>query len=91
MVYTPDIFTNNSTMSPGPYVTTRKPSARKPLRLFTEVLDIKKKTSFRQVCAAKPNHKSIRAGNMLWSSIPTRKGQTKTNKRTKKYIYNRII
>ena len=42
---TPQIFTDNSSMSPGPSVTVRNPIARKVLRLFTEILDIKKKTS----------------------------------------------
>ena len=45
MVSTPEKFTNNSTMSPRPSVTVRNPSARKSLRIFTEVLDVKNKTS----------------------------------------------
>ena len=40
-------------MSPGPYVTVKNTSAGKSLRLFTEVLDIKEKTSIRQVGADK--------------------------------------
>ena len=41
MVSTPDIFTNDSPMSPGPPMIVKKCSAIKPLRLFTEVLVFK--------------------------------------------------
>ena len=41
MVFTTDIFTYNSTMSPGPSVTVNNRIARKSIRLFTEVLDVK--------------------------------------------------
>ena len=53
MVSTPDIFVDNSPMSPGPPMIVKKCSARKSLRLFTEVLDVKKKTSVRWICASK--------------------------------------
>ena len=45
MVSTPDRFTNNSPISPGPPMIVKKFSARKSLRLFTEVLDILKNMS----------------------------------------------
>ena len=44
LVSTTDIFTDNNPMSPEPSITVRNPSARKPIRLFTEVLYVKKKT-----------------------------------------------
>ena len=42
MVSTPERFTDNIPMSPGPSVTVKNPSARTPLRLFTELLYVKK-------------------------------------------------
>ena len=42
MVPTPEVFSENSPMSPGPLSTVKKPSARKSLRRFTELLYIKK-------------------------------------------------
>ena len=53
------------------------PSARKSLCLFTEVLYVKNKTDVRQLGAAKSESKAIRAGIILWSSIPKRKGHKK--------------
>ena len=53
MIFTHEICTDNSTMSPGTSVIVKKCSARKSIRLFTEVLDVKKKTSISQVGAAK--------------------------------------
>ena len=91
LVSTPERFTYNSTISPGTYVTVRNPSAIKPLRLFTEVLYVKKKTVFRQVGAAKSKRKAIISGTVLWSSIPKRKVHTKPNKRVNKYLYNWIL
>ena len=69
MVSTPDVFTDDIPMSPGTHMILRKPSTRKSLFLFTEVLDIKNKTTVRRVGADKSKHKAIRAGSMLWSSI----------------------
>ena len=49
MVSTPEIFTDNSQISPGTSVTVRYTIARKALRLFTGVLDVKNKTAVRRV------------------------------------------
>ena len=66
MVFTPDILTDNSTMSPGPSVTFKNTSARKSLHLFTEVLVFKKKTAVLRVDAAESKRKTIRAYRVLW-------------------------
>ena len=66
MVSTPDKFIDNSPMSPGPPMIVKNYSARKSLRLFTEFLDVKKKTAICQVGAAKLKRKAIGAGSMLW-------------------------
>ena len=53
MVPTPEIFTENSPMSLVPSVTVKNPSARNLLCLFTEVFDVKQKTSVQRLGAAK--------------------------------------
>ena len=53
MVFTPERFTDNSPMSPGPSMTVINPSAIKSLRIFTAVLDIKSKTAILRVGASK--------------------------------------
>ena len=66
MVSTPEIFSDNSPISPGTSVPVINPNARKSLHLFTEVLDIKKKTTVRLVGASKSKRKKIRSGSILW-------------------------
>ena len=45
MVSNPEGFTNDSPISPMISKTVKKPSARKSLCLFTNILDAKKKTA----------------------------------------------
>ena len=45
MVSTPEGFTDNSKMTPNPYVSKKNPSAIKSLRQFSETLDVKHKTA----------------------------------------------
>ena len=45
IVSTPERFTENIPMQPGLSVTVKNNSERKSLRIFTEVLDVKKKTA----------------------------------------------
>ena len=66
MLSTPEIFTDNITMSPGPTTIFKNFSAIKLLLLFTEVLYVKKKTAVHRVGAYKSNSKEIRSGIMLW-------------------------
>ena len=91
MVSTPEIFFENSSMSPSPSVNVKNPSARKSLHLFTEVLDIKNKTAFRRLCYDKTKRKEIRAVSMLWSIIPKMKGHTIINEWINKYLYTCIL
>ena len=49
IVSTPYGFTDNSKISPGPYVTVKYNSARKLLRQFTEFLDVKQETDVRRL------------------------------------------
>ena len=66
MVSTPEGCTNNSTITLNPAMFTKSPIARKPLRQFSETLDVKHKTDVCKLGAAKVKHKSIKIGNVLW-------------------------
>ena len=64
---TPDIFTYNS---PNVHMTSspvNKPSARKSLCLFTNILTVQPKTAKRRFLAAKPRRKSMKVCNSLWT------------------------
>ena len=61
----------------------KKPSARKPLSQFSEVLDVTQKNNFLRLGAAKSKRKDIRTVNMYGYSIPKRRGNTKTNAHVK--------
>ena len=66
-------------------------SARKSLRQFSEVLNVKPQTAVRRLGAAKSNRKAIISGSILWYSIQKRQGNTKINLKVKKYIYDWVI
>ena len=91
IVSTPERFTDNIPISPGPPMIVKKCSARKSLHLFTEVLDVKNKTSVRQVVACKSKRKAIKSGSIFCSIIPKRKGHIKINEQVNKYLYNWIL
>ena len=86
MVSTPEESAGNSSMSSVKYVPVKQPSARKLLHQFTETLDFKPKNYFLRLCAAKLNSRVIRAGSVLWYSIPKRRSHTKINDFVKKYL-----
>ena len=69
MVSTPEGCTNNSLMTPNPYVSTKNTSARKSLRQFLDILDVKHNTDVCRLGAAKAKHKAIKTGNLLWSTF----------------------
>ena len=91
MVSTPKRFTYNSPIPIGTSMIVKKCSAIKSLRLFTEVLDVKKKTPVYRVGDTESKRKAIIVVSMLCSSIKNRKGHTKINEQVKKYLYNYII
>ena len=67
MVSNPEGFTDNSpryTMTPTPV---KKPNAIKSLFLFTNILDVKKKTAILRFRDTKSNCKSIKSGNIPWA------------------------
>ena len=88
MVYTPEVFNDNSTTSPMKKTPFNKPSARKPLCLFTTILDVKKKTAYLRFGAAKSKCKAIEYGTTPWALKPKHKGKSKINDQIKKYMHN---
>ena len=71
---TPEGFTDNS-----PYVhmtssPVKKPSARKSLCLFTNILDVKPTTAKRFFIAVKSRHKAMKLCNSLWTKKQNEKG-----------------
>ena len=57
MVSTPEEITYNSPGLPMTQNKTKKPIARKLLRLFTKIFDVKKRTAIRRVGSAKKKRK----------------------------------
>ena len=68
----------------------KKPRAQKSLCLFTNILDVKK-TSTRQVGAAKSKLKAIEYGTTPWELKQKRKGNSKIDENIRNYIYNWIM
>ena len=64
---TPEGVSDNS---PNVHMTSspvKKPSARKSLCLFTNILDVNPKTAKRRFVAAKSRHKAMKVCNSLWT------------------------
>ena len=60
LVSTPEGCTNNSPITPNPYISTNNPSAGKSLSQFTETLYVKHKTAVWRFGAAEAKHNSIK-------------------------------
>ena len=91
MVSTPEVFTNNSPISSMKPTPVKKPSARKSLCMFTNILDVNRKISYRRVRAAKVKRKEIKYGNTPWALKKKRKGHSKISEEIRKSLYNWII
>ena len=72
---TPEVVTYNSTNVHFTSSPVKKPSARKSLCLFTNILDVKPTTSKRRFVAEKSNRKSMKVCNNLWTK---KKGMQKS-------------
>ena len=68
----------------------KKPSARKSLPLFTNILDVKPTTAKRRFVAAKLKRKSMKVCNSLWTKTTKRKGHSKINEQIKSNLYTWI-
>ena len=55
--------------------------------MFTNVLDVNKKTSYRQVGDAKYKHKAIKYINTPWALKKKRKGHSKTSEEIRNSLY----
>ena len=79
MVSTPEGFTKNSSIYPTTPTIFKKPSAGKSLCLFTNILDVKRKTAIRRVRSDKSKRKAIKLGTTPWALKPKRKLNPRIN------------
>ena len=91
MVSTHEGFTGDSPIYSSTSTPVKKPHARKSLCLFTNILDVKKKTATRRVGASKSKFKAIKYGNTPWALKQNRKVNSKINEQIKKCLYNWIV
>ena len=68
----------------------KKPSARKSLCLFTNILDVQPKTAKRRFLAEKSRRKSMKVCNSLWTKKTKRKWYSKINGQIKHNLYTWI-
>ena len=68
----------------------KKPSARKSLCLFTNILDVQPKTAKGRFVAAKSRRKSMKVCNSHWTKKTKRKGHSKINDQIKRNLYKWI-
>ena len=91
MVSTTEVFADIITISSVAYVPLKKTNVSKSLCQISETLDVNPKTAVRWLSYAESNHKAIRAGSMLCSSIKNRRANNKINEWVKKDLYNWIL
>ena len=72
MMSTPEGVIDDSPNAPMASTPVNKPSARKSLCPFTNILNVKNKTAKRRVGASKSKCTSMKVGNSLWINL--RKG-----------------
>ena len=75
---TPEGVTDNSPNLPMTSTPVKKPSARKPLCLFTNILDVNNKTANRLVGSATSKCKAIKYGTTTWALKKIKKGIQKS-------------
>ena len=71
--------------------TVKKPSAQKALCMFTNILDVNKKTSYRRVGADKSKSKAITYGNTPRALKQKQKGHSKLSEMIRKSLNKWII
>ena len=65
MMSTPEEVTDNIPNVPIKSTPVNKPSARKSLCLFTNILDVKQKSARRRIVDAKSKHRAMKVGTSL--------------------------
>ena len=68
MVSTTEGFTDESPSFPMKKITVKKPRARKSLCLFTNKIDVLKKTAKHRVGYTKSKHIAMKVGSSLWNN-----------------------
>ena len=68
-----------------------KPSTRKSLFIFINILDVKNKTATRRFEYSKSTCNAIKSGTTAWALKPKRKLNSKINNQIKKSLYNWIM
>ena len=58
--------------------------------MFTHILDVKKKTAYRQVGADKSKRKALKCGNIPWALKQKRRWNSIIDEKIKKSLYNWI-
>ena len=91
MVSTPEGCTNSSSMTPHPYVCTKKLSSIKYIFQFTETLYVKHRTAVCMFGASKEKCKAIKKENVLWLNIAKHRGYTKINHNVTESLYHCIL
>ena len=86
----PEWFTYNCPNVNMTLTPIKKPSVRKSLCLFTNILDVKPTTAKRRIVAAKSKRKSMKVGNNLWTNKTKLKGHSKINDHIKRNFYTWI-
>ena len=84
MISTPEGFTYNIRRYPMNQTPVNKPSTRKSLRIFTNILDVKNKTAIYQVRDSNSKRKAIKVGSTIWAMKTKRRVNSKINDRIKK-------
>ena len=72
-------------------MSTKKPSARKPIRFFLETLDVKHKNAVCKLGTAKAKCKETKTGNLLWPNIAKRGDHTQINQNFREDLYHWIL
>ena len=87
---TPEGVTDNSTNVHMTSIPVKKPSARKSLCLFTNILAVQPKIAKHCFVAAKSRRKSMKVCNSLWTKKIKRKGHSKITEQIKRNLYTWI-
>ena len=74
MVSTTEIVTDNSTNVTTTSTPVKKPSARKSLCLFTNILDVKPKTAKLRIVATESKRRAMKVGTNQWTKKTKQKG-----------------
>ena len=74
MVSTTEVVTDNSTNVTMKSTSVKNPSDRKSLCLFTNILDVRPKTTKRRIVAAESKRRAMKVGTSQWTNKTKRKG-----------------